>query len=105
MLDSIRNLASGWVSQLLLALLVISFAVWGVSDIFTGFGQNAVARVGGNDVSVREFQRRYQLATQALLQQLNGQSITPQQLVQFGLPTQVLDGLVVEHALNDAAQR
>jgi peptidyl-prolyl cis-trans isomerase D len=104
MLDSLRNLASGWIAQLLLAILVLSFAVWGVADIFTGFGQNAVARVGNSEISVREFQRRYQSATQAVLRQL-GQNVSPEQLVQFGLPSQVLNQLVIEASFNDAAQR
>src|ERR1041384_4999825 len=104
MLDSLRNLASGWVAQILLAILVISFAVWGVADIFTGFGQNAVARVGDSDITVREFQRSYQLAAQNVSQQL-GQNVTPQQLAQFGLPQQVLEQLVLEAALDNAARR
>ena len=79
MLDSLRNMASGWIAQILLAILVLSFAVWGVADIFTGFGQNAVARVGSADITVREFQRRYQVASQNVLQQI-GQNLTPQQL-------------------------
>ncbi len=46
MLDALRKYASGWVAQLLMAILVLSFAVWGVSDIFNGFGANNVAQVG-----------------------------------------------------------
>jgi len=97
-------MASGWIVQILLAVLVLSFAVWGVADIFTGFGQNAVARVGSADITVREFQRRYQVASQNVLQQI-GQNLTPQQLAQFGLPQQVLNELVIEAAFNDAAGR
>jgi peptidyl-prolyl cis-trans isomerase D len=104
MLDNLRHLASGWIAQLLLAILVLSFAVWGVADIFTGFGQNAVARVGSSDISVQEFQRRYQMAAQNVVQQV-GRNITPQQLVQFGLPQQVLNELVIEASFNDAAGR
>src|SRR3954469_15967153 len=104
MLDSLRNMASGWIAQILLAVLVLSFAVWGVADIFTGFGQNAVARVGNADITVREFQRRYQAASQNVVQQL-GQNLTPQQLAQFGLPQQVLNELVIEGGFNDAAAR
>jgi peptidyl-prolyl cis-trans isomerase D len=104
MLDSLRNLASGWVAQILLAVLVLSFAVWGVADIFTGFGQNAVARVGDSDITVRAFQRSYQVATQNVSQQL-GQNITPQQLAQFGLPQQVLQQLVLQATLDNAARR
>jgi peptidyl-prolyl cis-trans isomerase D len=104
MLDSLRNLASGWVAQLLLAVLVISFAVWGVADIFTGFGQNSVAEVGGSEITVQQFQRAYQAAAQNVTQQI-GQQVTPAQLVQFGLPQQVLNELVVEASFDAAAKR
>ena len=103
MLDNLRSLASGWVAQLLLAILVISFAVRGVADIFTGFGQNAVATVGGADITVAEIQRAYQSASQNVTQQL-GQSFTPAQLIQLGLPAQVLNELEVEASFDDAAK-
>ncbi len=104
MLDNLRSVASGWISQLLLAILVVSFAVWGVADVFTGFGQNSVARVGSSEITSAEFQRRYRIASQSVLQQL-GRTVTPEQLAQFGLPQQVLNQLVVEASFNDAAVR
>jgi peptidyl-prolyl cis-trans isomerase D len=104
MLDSLRQMASGSVAQLLLAILVLSFAVWGVADIFTGFGQSSVARVGGTEITVAQFQRNYQQATQAVMQQY-GPSITPAQLVQIGLPSQVLEQLIFNAAMTNEAQR
>jgi len=102
MLDLLKQYASGWVAQLLIALLVLSFAVWGVSDIFSGFGQNAIARVGDTEVPVREFQRRYDNAARNFAAQ-TGQALTPQQLVQTGIPQQVIAQLVNEATLSDAA--
>jgi len=104
MLDALKRYASGWVAQLFIALLVISFAVWGVSDIFSGFGSDAVARVGNVEVPVREFQRRYRIATQNLSRQL-GQTITPQQAAQMGVPGQILNQLVTEATLDHAANQ
>ncbi len=36
MLDSLRSAAQSWVAKLLLGLLVLSFAIWGISDVFRG---------------------------------------------------------------------
>ena len=102
MLDSLKKLASGWVAQLFIGLLVLSFAVWGVSDIFTGFRSDAVAQVGSTDITVVEFQREYDLALQNLSRQL-GVPITQQQAQQMGIPGQVLGRLVSEATLNEAA--
>ena len=104
MLDALRKYASGWVAQLLMAILVLSFAVWGVSDIFNGFGANAVAQVGNSEVTLAEFQRRYDLALRNLSARL-GQNLSPQQAIQFGVPNQILNQLVFEATLNYDASR
>ena len=36
MLESLRNAAGTWVAKLLLLLLVLSFAVWGISGQIAG---------------------------------------------------------------------
>jgi peptidyl-prolyl cis-trans isomerase D len=104
MLDALRKGAGGWLAQLFIALLVVSFAVWGVSDIFTGFRSDTVASVGGTDISIRSFQRQYDTATRQLSQQI-GQPVTAEQAQMFGVPGQVLGRLVAEATLNDEAGR
>jgi len=60
MLQSIRNLLSGWVAVVFVALLIIPFAFWGIDSYFgSGFNVN-VASVNGVDVSLPEYQRRFQ---------------------------------------------
>ncbi len=102
MLNALRKGAGGWVAQLLIALLVVSFAVWGVSGFLTGFQADTVASVGGTEVSSQQFFRQYDLAKRQLGQQI-GQSVTDEQARLFGLPGQVLGRLVTEAALNDEA--
>ena len=46
MMDSIRSAASGWVAKVLIGLLVLSFAIWGVNDVFFGF-RSEVLGLGG----------------------------------------------------------
>ncbi len=58
MLDTMRNLSKSLVSKLLMLLLVISFAVWGVGDIVNSSGPNYAAKVGGEQVSIAEFQQQ-----------------------------------------------
>ncbi|MBZ0228099.1 MAG: SurA N-terminal domain-containing protein [Bauldia sp.] len=104
MLDALRKGAGGWLAQLFIALLVVSFAVWGVSDIFTGFRSDTVASVGGTDVSIRSFQRQYDFATRQLSQQI-GQPVSADQARLFGVPGQVLGRLVTDATLSDEADR
>ena len=102
MLDALRKGTGTWVAQLFIALLVLSFAVWGVSDIFTGFRGDTVATVGDGRVSSQKFYREYELAKRRLSQQI-GQPITDQQAQLFGIPGQVLGRLVSDATLDDRA--
>ncbi len=104
MLDRLRKASTTWVAQVLIALLVVSFAVWGVSGFFTGFNAEMVARVGTTEVTVRQFARQYDQALRQLSQQL-GQQISPEQAQMFGLPQQVLGRLVADATLTEQARR
>ena len=77
MLDALRKGASGWLAQLLIAILVISFGVWGVAsrDVFSGFRSDIVASVGGTDIYKSDFARQYDLEKRRLGQRL-GQAQT-----------------------------
>jgi peptidyl-prolyl cis-trans isomerase D len=103
MLNTMRKYAAGWVAQILLGLLVLSFAVWGIADVFTGVSNHSVARVGGTDISSVNYDRAYRRELQAMSQRV-GQQITPDQAKMLGIPNQVLGRLVTEAALDDQAK-
>ncbi|MCX5494179.1 SurA N-terminal domain-containing protein [Kaistia dalseonensis] len=102
MLNTMRKYASGWVAQIFIVLLIVSFGVWGVAGALTGIGGNYVAQVGSTEISAVSFDRAYRRELQNLSRQL-GQQVTPDQARAFGLPNQVLGRLVTEAALDDQA--
>jgi peptidyl-prolyl cis-trans isomerase D len=106
MLDALRKGAGGWISQLLITLLVVAFGVWGVAsrNVFSGFRSDIVASVGSTDIYKADFARRYEMAKRQLSQQL-GQPVNDDQARLFQLPQQVLGSLVRDATLNDAARR
>jgi peptidyl-prolyl cis-trans isomerase D len=56
MLEAIRERAQGWIAKVILALLIIPFALWGVDSYFSGGGKEApAATVGDSEISQREF--------------------------------------------------
>ncbi|MBB5750965.1 peptidylprolyl isomerase [Prosthecomicrobium pneumaticum] len=103
MLDSMRKYATSWVAYLFMGLLVISFGVWGIADIFRGIGVHSVAQVGGTEISAVSFDRAYRREIANLQRRLN-QQVTPDQARMFGIPNQVLGRLITEAAFADAAQ-
>ena len=60
MLEAIKRGSTGWVAKILLAVLVFSFAIWGVADVFTGWGRGSIAKVGDHEIRVEDFQRAFQ---------------------------------------------
>ena len=103
MLDALRKQTGSWIAQIFIGLLVLSFAVWGVSGFFTGFYADTIATVGKTEVSTTAFARGYDQAVQTMTRQ-TGRPITSEQAQLFGLPGQVLNRLVMQATLDDAAK-
>ncbi|MDX1483131.1 MAG: peptidyl-prolyl cis-trans isomerase [Alphaproteobacteria bacterium] len=98
MLQVLREKASSWVIKILLGLLIVAFAIWGINDVFLGERDPAVAKVGGVKIPRSE-------ADQALRDELNRLrpvlgSIDRDTAFRMGLAAQVLNRLVNRTAIN-----
>ena len=51
MLEALRRGSQGIVVKILLAVLILSFAVWGIADVFTGFSRGSLAEVADTSPS------------------------------------------------------
>ncbi len=103
-----RKASSNWLGKIIMAVvmgvLIISFGVWGIADIFKGFGQSTVAKVGGTEISLNEFRQIYTDRLQQIGRQV-GRPLTPDQARAFGLDRQVLQQTIAEAALDEEARR
>ncbi|HMO28420.1 SurA N-terminal domain-containing protein [Enterovirga sp.] len=108
MLRGINRIGQSWVGRVIVAImfgfLIISFAIWGIGDIFRGGVRTQVATVGGVDIPAEAFRNAYQLEYQALIRR-TGRSITPEQARAFGLEDRVLARLISETAFDHETQR
>jgi peptidyl-prolyl cis-trans isomerase D len=89
---------------LVMGVLIISFAIWGIADIFKGFGQSSLAKVGGTEISTEQFRQIYTDKLQQLGRSF-GRPLTPEQARAFGLDRQVLQQTIAEAALDEEARR
>ncbi|MGY3649720.1 parvulin-like peptidyl-prolyl isomerase [Bradyrhizobium sp. LM4.3] len=89
---------------IVMGVLIISFGVWGIADIFKGFGQSTVAKVGGTEISLNEFRQTYTDRLQQISRQF-GRPLSPEQARAFGLDRQVLQQTIAEAALDEEARR
>ena len=103
MLDSLRRSASGWVAKLLIGLLAVSFAVWGIADIFSGFGGNTLAQVGDEEIDGVAFERELRAEMDRFSQRL-GQPVTLDQARRFGIDRAALSRLISVAALDGGAK-
>lgn len=105
MLGTLRDASGSWVAKGLLSILVLSFAVWGISGRIEGAaGHDSVITVGGTSVSVNEYRLSYDRQVNALSQQY-GQRITREQATALGLDNQVLGQLLSGALLDEQARK
>jgi peptidyl-prolyl cis-trans isomerase D len=104
MLQSLRKHASGFVAKLLMALLIVSFGIWGIADVFRGFGSQTLATIGSTEISAPEFRQLYQERLQQISQQIK-RGVAPDQARALGIPDQLLNERLGEAALDDRATR
>lgn len=105
MLNVIRKQAGSWVVKALLMLLVVSFGIWGIGDVFFGGGQNpAVASVGDSEVSSQELSEAFQRAVDGLQRQA-GTAIDREQAIRLGLMERTLQDLVTRRLIDLEAQK
>lgn len=60
MLQNIHDRAKGWLMTVIVVLISVPFALWGVNEYFAASSKIIVAEVNGQDIELPEFQRRYQ---------------------------------------------
>jgi peptidyl-prolyl cis-trans isomerase D len=87
-----------------MGVLIISFGIWGIADIFRGFGQSTLAKVGHTEISLNEFRQIYTDRLQQIGRQF-GRPLTPEQARAFGLDRQVLQQTIAEAALDENARQ
>ena len=108
MLRGMRNASSNWLGKTIMAVvmgvLIISFGVWGIADIFRGFGQSTLATIGHTEISINEFRQLYTDKLQQIGRQF-GRPLTMDQARAFGLDRQLLQQTIAEAALDEEARR
>jgi peptidyl-prolyl cis-trans isomerase D len=105
MLQAIRSKAGSVIVKGLFALLILTFGIWGIGDIFRNRPTDtAVAAVGGQSIDANTLQTALQPALERLSTQL-GTQVDLRQAKQMGVVDQILGQLVNNSLLDQEAQR
>ena len=98
MLQAINDRIKGWLGGLVIILITIPFAFWGIESYLGGGGKDFAAMVNGEDIPVYQFERNYAVQLSRLNQQYGENlPISNEQLKQ-----QVLEQMINSRLLQDA---
>ena len=104
MLRGIRQASSGWVGKSIMGavvtVLVVSFAIWGIGDIFRGFGRSSLAKIGKTEVTIEQFRALYTDRLQNFGRQI-GRPITLEQARALGIDRQITRQIIDEMLLDE----
>lgn len=96
MLQAIRERAQGWIAWLIVILISIPFALWGIQS-YTGIGGEPIAAtVDGVEITQRDLDQRFQRTRMELRERL-GSAYRPELFDDKQLRREVLDDMIREH--------
>jgi len=108
MLRGIRKASANWIGRavmgVVMGLLAASFAVWGINDIFRGFGRSTLAKIGHTEIPIEQFRSTYNERLRQIERQI-GHPLPPDQASALGLDRQVLGSMVAEAGLDQRARQ
>ncbi len=105
MLEAIRSRAQGWLAKIILGLIAVTFALFGIDSYLTGDrGAGVVAEVGDTSVSRDEFLREIQVQSDRMRETL-GPGFDPSLASSAEFRKQVLDSLIERKLMLLEAQK
>ena len=103
MLSNIRDRATGWIAWIIVILISIPFALWGINSYFEAKARIPVAEVNGETITLDDFQEALEAQRRALRRSL-GKRATPELLDSPRFKRQVLEGMIARQLLLEDAQ-
>jgi peptidyl-prolyl cis-trans isomerase D len=104
MLAAVRTFAKSFVARILLGILIVSFAIFGIGDVFRQARSDVVVKAGAREVTIADFKREFDGYKQQTEQRV-GQPITVETAVEKGLDRQVLEGLAGRESFAELMHR
>ena len=103
MLDIVRNLVSSIFGKILLAIMVLSFALWGVGDILTSGNSQLAAKVGNEKITLDEFYLKFQESV-SIYNNENQKNLNLKEAIDLQLHNILINDLVFEKMITNYAK-
>ncbi|MGP1718261.1 MAG: SurA N-terminal domain-containing protein [Methylophilus sp.] len=103
MLEALRKHTQGWMAKIILALIVVPFALFGIDSYLNqAGGQVAVAKVDGQKISLQEYSNAVENARNYM--QSQGQKVDTALLESPAFKQSVLDSIITRRLMEGAIQ-
>ncbi len=99
MSNSIGGKIRNFMVAILVGLLVVAFAVWGVNDVFSPNARDAVVSVGSKDVSRQDFETQFSRELRSLARE-RGEGLSNEEAYRQGLHNQILSRMVTDAVIS-----
>ena len=100
MLSAIRNKSKGWVAYLIVGLITVPFALFGIQDYVSRSANNSIATVDGEDIDLNTYYQELNTQQRNLQQQL-GAAYT--QEIDDAIKQSLIDSMINEKLIENYA--
>ena len=103
MLEALRKHTQGWMAKIILALIVVPFALFGIDSYLNqAGGQVAVAKIDGHKISLQEYSNAVENARNYM--QSQGEKVDTALLESPAFKQSILDGIITRRLVEGAIQ-
>jgi len=104
MLLQMRTFTRSWIAYLLLFILTVAFAIWGIKDVFRNVGAQNVVEIGKHAITPPQLSRELDLTLEG--QRAQGQpAMSREDAINQGIHLRILDSMIAQVALLGYGER
>ncbi len=105
MLQAINDRIKGWLGIVIVVLIGLPFALWGIQSYFDDAGPRYAAKVNDSEISARDFERSVSIQRQNLLRQNGGKLPMEETALRERTLTQMINQRLLEEVTYDNGYR
>jgi peptidyl-prolyl cis-trans isomerase D len=105
MLQAINDRIKGWLGIVIVVLIGLPFALWGIQSYFDDAGPRYAAKVNDSEITARDFERSVSIQRQNLLRQNGGKLPMEETALRERTLTQMINQRLLEEVTYDSGYR
>ena len=105
MLQAINDRIKGWLGIVIVVLIGLPFALWGIQSYFDDAGPRYAAKVNDSEISASEFERSVSMQRQSILRQNGGKLPVDESVLRERTLSQMINQRLLEGVTYDSGYR